>query len=545
MRGMQKSVVAFALAGVLAGCGRAETGSVKFAVHARGSQARVAGETYVVTVSLTGPAARGPLTLGEGASPSDPWTGELDNLPVGAYTVTALAVESPSSKQFKSIAVCPVAKNAVGLCDLDLQQVGGTTTFNDTAPLISAISTSDDAAYYGETVTFSMTASFIGGGEPSISAACDAVPELPGAYGVSRLVISTPPLTGWDKTVTYSVELTSTCHGKEVVVFAATDAKGVRSAVSITANLAAQGLKFSATINHWPDINAISAEDAQVIPGGTVGVLVTAIDLDGDELTYAWTDNCSGAFDADAADPRYTAPETPGPCTLTVLVTDRKGGTNQGTLTLQIGWPGEQTHVIHAAGPSVIGVADSAPGLPGGSIKKVPGTPKAEYYFTPAELFGRAVTVGEVAELSYWTKKGTLHTLGDASDWYVALYTVPYAAGVTPTGKWYGARIGTDAYLSEALTETAGEWTHWSSAAGPNSLRFFESTSGYFGSYTDLHWAAFTAGNSLAQVSYGPQQIKYFSIQTSSNSAPTFDGQVAGFSVVLSDQSTALVNFGP
>ncbi len=58
-----------------------------------------------------------------------------------------------------------------------------------------------------------------------------------------------------------------------------------------------------------------------------------------------------------------------------------------------------------------------------GSIQAT-GTPKAELYFTPANLFGHAVTLGGIARMSYWTKKGTTHVV-DVQDWLLAVYT-PY-----------------------------------------------------------------------------------------------------------------------
>jgi hypothetical protein len=165
-------------------------------------------------------------------------------------------------------------------------------------------------------------------------------------------------------------------------------------------------------------------------------------------------------------------------------------------------------------------------------------------YFTPTSLFGRSVTLGEVAGLSYWTKKGSTH-VDDPRDWFVNIYTKLYPG---QTVSFYGARIGTEPYFSENLTDPANAWNQWTSNGPTNWLRFFESTYGYFGSYTDPHWSAFVAGNSLAgshgpSTPYATQEVLFFSVQTSSSGAAGFTGQLDGLRIELTDGSVANINF--
>mgnify|MGYP001569970470 CR=1 FL=1 len=58
---------------------------------------------------------------------------------------------------------------------------------------------------------------------------------------------------------------------------------------------------------------------------------------------------------------------------------------------------------------NVVGaVMDAAPGYKSGSFKSN-GVAKTDMYWTPESLFGgREVTLGQVASLSYWTKKDTV-----------------------------------------------------------------------------------------------------------------------------------------
>lgn len=195
----------------------------------------------------------------------------------------------------------------------------------------------------------------------------------------------------------------------------------------------------------------------------------------------------------------------------------------------------------------VVGVAgDSAPGYAFGSFAS-DGVAKTDMYFTPESLFGRPVTLGEVASMSYWTKTGAMHT-ADPRDWFLAIYTKRYAGQVGTS--FYGVRVGTEPYFSENLVDPANTWNNWTTGGVQNQLRFFESTYGYFGGYTDPHYAAFISGNSLAGsrgpgVSYATQPILYFSPQTGSAWAAGFTGQLDGLSIVLTDGSVANINFEP
>lgn len=544
------------LAGLLAACGPAtneERGGVQIAVTARGAAARTAGQTYLVTASVSGPAT-GTLTLAAGATSADPWTGSLINLPVGVYVVTAEATESPSGKVFRATGACPVSRNVVSLCSLALQQLGGTTTFEDVAPLIGGLSVSDGAPHYGEPLEVAMTASFVGASaQYSIASFCAGVAEPAGAVAYLPAVEQHPALAGWDHTFTWSALLSSTCRGPaETVVFNVTDAKALSSTVSLTFGWNAQGLAIVAQINHWPDLGQFVTTDTQIPAGGSFSVLgVGASDADDDPLTYAWTSACGGSFD-DAAFEKttFTAPAAfAGPCKLSLAVADGKGGSNRGYVTIQIGEPAAVVHsttVVRAAGVEVVSVpGDAPPGL-GGSLGKVtlpvcanPDNCKGEYYFTPADLFGHPVTLGQVKSLAFWTKKAATQP----DDWFLNVYTVPYAAGtVGPHGSWYGARVNSVPALAENQTANAGQWINWTSEPGSDWLRFSETTGNNFAPAT-LHLPALVASSSFAGVPFAGQPVLYFSVQTASNTETTFAGQLDGFFITLTDGSTALVDF--
>ena len=196
-------------------------------------------------------------------------------------------------------------------------------------------------------------------------------------------------------------------------------------------------------------------------------------------------------------------------------------------------------------GNHVVGVAgDAAPGFPFGSFAS-DGIAKTDMYFTPESLFGREVLLNEVSSVSYWTKKGSTHTVS-ATDWYLNIYTKRYAGQLG--GSFYGVRINTEPYFSENMIDPANTWNQWSSNGPNNHLRFFESTYGYFGGYTDPHFSTFVAGTSLAGgrgpgVPYATQPILFFSPQTGSGTAVGFTGQLDGLKITLTDGSVANINF--
>lgn len=198
---------------------------------------------------------------------------------------------------------------------------------------------------------------------------------------------------------------------------------------------------------------------------------------------------------------------------------------------------------------NVIGVQqDAADGYEHGSIASNGGAAKSEIYFSLSSAFGRPVALGEVESISYATKKSTGHVAAPA-DWFLAVYTEPFAGDVS-VPSWYGGRYGAEPYFSENLNEVVGDWNYWSTDAGDNRLRWFESTQGApganFGSYSDPNWSDFLTANSLGTtVARGDQNVFAVSLQTGSAWTNGFTGQLDGLRVQLTDGSVVSFNFEP
>jgi hypothetical protein len=116
--------------------------------------------------------------------------------------------------------------------------------------------------------------------------------------------------------------------------------------VSVVANQTATvNLNFHATQppnpfqNTAPFITAISAGSRTVQPGATLPVSVTATDVDNDPLTYAWSQNGAPIPGGNVASFVWTAPPAPGLVTLSVTVSDGRGGISVGSITITVAAP--------------------------------------------------------------------------------------------------------------------------------------------------------------------------------------------------------------
>lgn len=185
-------------------------------------------------------------------------------------------------------------------------------------------------------------------------------------------------------------------------------------------------------------------------------------------------------------------------------------------------------------------VGDAAPGFPAGSIAS-DGSGKTQFTFTPEQLFGRDVTLGEIESMSYWTKKDTDHVT-EPGDWYLQIYTKPYDGDTSPAS-WYGERITAEPYFSENLVDPVDTWNEWSTDGASNKLRFFDSAENYYGGYADPTWDTYVAGPALSGFPLATREILYVTIQTGSGWADGFEGQVDGLTIELDDDTSGTVNF--
>ena len=190
-----------------------------------------------------------------------------------------------------------------------------------------------------------------------------------------------------------------------------------------------------------------------------------------------------------------------------------------------------------------VGVQGDYPTGWGSGSHQANGVAKSQFYWTPDGLFGRSIVLNDISNLSWWTKKDTTHD-ASAHDWYLHFYTQPFSG--SPGSSWYGYRINSEPYFSGDLNDPAGQWNMWQTEDGEdNRLRFFDSSTGYFGAYDDPFLDAFQGTGTGNGDTYGEQGILYISMATATGWADGFTGQLDGLTITLDDGTAGTVNFEP
>lgn len=121
------------------------------------------------------------------------------------------------------------------------------------------------------------------------------------------------------------------------------------------------------------------------------------------------------------------------------------------------------------------------------------------------DLFGQNVTVGQIAKISYQTKKPAAQT---AIDWRISIYTTPGDYATDPTNlsqgtgdaaKWYRNRLQNHPAGCLNLVAPAYQWNLWSTDAGTNQMLFSANRIDFTGenmSLVDLRGSLVTRGTS-------------------------------------------------
>ncbi len=120
--------------------------------------------------------------------------------------------------------------------------------------------------------------------------------------------------------------------------------QGSASGVSISAgqtSFVAITLQPPASSNEAPGIDSLVADSNSVYAGDSLSLVATAHDPDpGDTLSYAWSSTAGSFSSASSASTSWTAPDSTGPQTLTLTVTDSQGLAASLSLTVDVTAPG-------------------------------------------------------------------------------------------------------------------------------------------------------------------------------------------------------------
>jgi hypothetical protein len=329
---MKKALGAAGLALLLAACAgdtEQETGSAIVSVRTSRSYAADATVRLRVfhwadqTWTSANPVFDGEIDDADG---DGQWQADFDSLAAGDYTfcaqATAGALEfGPGCTNAK------ITKNKMAVVSLVLQQVGNPVV-DDTidSPLISGISVSDGAPYFGEPVELIVTVVDSTTSPAALTYAWTATCEA-GPAGIA-----------FDPANAATTTLSTDCKGIARITITVSDGNIV-SSVTFPLRYYPQGADVSVALNRWPIFAGFAVDQAQLLPGASTELAVTMSDDEG--LAFAWSASCGSlsAAETAAGENSFTAPDAVGDCAITVAASDGIGGSATASVILHVAGP--------------------------------------------------------------------------------------------------------------------------------------------------------------------------------------------------------------
>jgi formylglycine-generating enzyme required for sulfatase activity len=302
-----------------------DTGSAEFIGTT--AQALSAADVTRVRVTVSGPGIATPITH-DLVRVSGQWRGTIGAIPVGVgRNFHGDAYDAGGTVVYRGDApAVTITKGTTALVSLLLQQAQAPVPFQNSAPRIDSMTASSNAVSPGDVVSLAATAH-----DPDAEALTYAWTATGGTFtnGTSLAAQWTAPAT----------------EGSYNLTIRATDPKSAVAATTFTVNVAAANARGKAAVstilNTWPEVALVNASATRINIGESTSLTITASDADSDVLQYAWTATCAGTFNNPSAQaPSFTiaAPLPAGnACALVASVTDGRGGTNTGQLSIATG----------------------------------------------------------------------------------------------------------------------------------------------------------------------------------------------------------------
>ena len=287
-----------------------------------------AADVGTVTVTIA-PASGSATTYNLAKNADGTWSGLATGLPVGTgYTLTIAASDSTGTVIYQGSATSiAIVSGQTTSATITAQQKVAPTQFGNAPPVVDSIIVSSTKVAPGDVVGLVATAH-----DPNGDALTYSWTATAGTFSAasSNVTTWTAPAAG-----TYPLTLT------------VTDTAGatVQAQVNmvVNANNATGAVSVTATMNTWPVVSNVTGTPNYIVKGAQMPLTAIANDADGDPLTYLWTSSCaSGTFaNNQVPTPSFTLPTaaTDTSCTFNVAVSDNRGGSTSGSLTLPVGQP--------------------------------------------------------------------------------------------------------------------------------------------------------------------------------------------------------------
>ena len=303
-----------------------ETGAM--AVKVSGA-ALSAADIARVTVTVSGDGISPDITAEMVESPDNHWSGLIDDIPAGeGRRFVAEAFDEEDNIVYSGVLEDVVIESGVtAQVTIFLQQTEPPEPFDNAVPLITSFTASPMTPYVGDPVSLTVVA-VDPDGDVSLTYSWHA--------DGGEFSDTTSPTTVWTAPET---------AGIYTLTVSVADSSGAEAELQATIGVLEHGLTGSAaietTINSAPEILGIVPTPTRIDVGESTLLNLTAVDPDGDEMSFYWYSTCSGSFNNNRTeDPTFTLYSLSGDtCELIVDVSDGSYVFNNARLTIETGPP--------------------------------------------------------------------------------------------------------------------------------------------------------------------------------------------------------------
>jgi hypothetical protein len=302
------------------------------------------GQIDHVTLTVSGgaPALTPPIVESLVKTDATHWSAYVSNIPAGTgYTFTVDAYKADNTDLYQGSATSDVKAGTTAQVTILAQELNPTPGPSTHTPVVTSLTASDVLVTPGSPVDVAVSAT-----DPDANTMSYLWQDNCGGSFAQATAASTKwtaPATVPANACQLSIKVSDAVNGNSVTAYIV-----VQVQASTSGNV-----QVNAQFNSYPVIAGVSAAANVVQPGqqGTVGltadVVVTATDPDGDALSYTYNSNCAtatftppgtvGPALANGATPfktRFFLSDPTASCSVTVAVSDGRGGTTTGIVYL-------------------------------------------------------------------------------------------------------------------------------------------------------------------------------------------------------------------